>query len=358
MRNRIGIAVVAGLLAGCGGGGGSGAGAQQPGQLAAAQTYVAAKPTVGDYYTWENVSREQGSTVNYFIFSTRLVRAVAADGAVSASYLNDSIPTTNPETYASNTVAVEFDSLGRWTSASTASCIRTPSTPVYSVAPNTIAVGMNWQYAGFVQTTKCVQELPMQLTADVKDSVGAMEPVTVEAGSFNALKVTRSETNEDGNYRTASERTCWWEPELGIDVKCVNNLTVTNKATGEKRSRVETENLVGYSNQKLARKFDTTGRFMGNWKGSYDGTALGQNVAGSCNLAIDWYGKISGSCTGPAVAFNVVGLIRADGTLAFAATSNGSSGLTFTGQLDNLQQMRGSWSVLNYGSGSWVMRQD
>lgn len=356
MRNSwIGIVVAAAMLAGCGGGGGSEA--QQQGQLTAAKTYVAAKPTVGDYYLWENVSREQGSTVDYYNFSTKLVRGVAADGAISAVYLNDSIPTTNPETYASNTVAVEFDSLGRWTSARTPSCTRTTNQPIYAIAPRTVSVGMNWQYAGLTQTTRCEHELAVQVTADIKDSVLAMDSVVVEAGAFNALKVTRSETSEDGNFRTDTERTCWWEPDLGIDVKCVANVTVTNKATGEKRSRVETESLVGFSNQRLARKFDSTGRFMGNWKGRYDGMAQGQGASGSCTLAIDWVGKITGSCTGPAV-FNISGQIRADGTLAFAPTSNGNSSVMFTGQLDSLQQMSGSWGVPNYGGGTWVMTQD
>lgn len=97
---------------------------------------------------------------------------------------------------------------------------------------------------------------------------------------------------------------------------------------------------------------------MGNWKGRYDGTALGQATAGTCSLAIDWSGNIMGSCAGGAVVFNLVGQVGADGTLTLLAASSGNTGLAVTAKLDNLQQISGSWSALGYGGGTLTITQD
>jgi len=69
-KGWIGIVVASGMLAACGGGG-NGGGAQESGQLASTQTRVAAKPMVGDYFTWQFVSREQGATGEFNSYTTR-----------------------------------------------------------------------------------------------------------------------------------------------------------------------------------------------------------------------------------------------------------------------------------------------
>lgn len=352
----IGMVAMAGILAGCGGGGGSSSAAsQRSGQLAPTTTYTAAAPTVGDYYTWESVSREQGATADSYNYTTKSISSVAADGALSAVYNNDYISSTNPLTYSSSANLMDFDSLGRWLGGSNANCTWAPNPPLYTVAPNSVTVGMSWETSGIVQS-KCSLDPAMQHTFAFKDKVSAMEQVTVPAGTFNALKVGRNATEEDGNFRQVSEQNCWWEPELGTDVKCVTNFTSTNKTTGESRTKVVTESLLGYSKQRLARKADTELRFMGNWTGRYDGVAQGQNVSGSCKLMFDG-GNITGSCTG-AVMLNITGRVWADGTLSLSAANNGDYASTFTGKFDSLQQMSGNWSVPAYGSGSWVVTQD
>lgn len=358
MRNKwIGI-VVSGMLAACGGGGGgNGTGAQESGQQASTpKTYVAAASTVGDYYTWENATHDQGTTVDSYDYTTRSVRSVAADGAVSADYLYDYISAASPLAYASATVSVNFDSVGRWVGSTTATCMGGPNPPVYNLAPNTIAAGMSWQSSGIIQS-KCSLDPVTQKTFAVQESILPMEQVTVPAGTFNALKVLQSSTEEDGNFIQRTEQTCWWEPDLGVEVKCTATFTNTNKSTGAISVRVGTQSLRGYSKQKLARKLDTELRFMGNWKGRFDGVVQGQNVSGMCSLMIDG-GNIDGSCAGATVSFNITGSVRADGTLSFTAVNNGNYGSTFTGRFDNLQHMSGSWGMPNAGSGTWVMTQD
>ena len=355
-KGWIGIVVAAGMLAGCGGGGGQGAGTQESGQLASTPAYVAAAATAGDYYTWEYVTREQGTSTDLYRYGTKLIRSVAPDGAVSAAYLNDSIGSTSERIYTSNTSTADFDKLGRLLSSSNDTCTATPNPPYYVIAPNSVRIGMTWQSSGTVQI-RCTHDPAAQRTFEFKDQVLPMELVTVPAGTFNALKVVRNASEEDGNFRQASEQTCWWEPDMGIDIKCVTNFTLTNKTTGESRSRVENESLFGYSNQKLARKANTETRFMGNWKGRFDGVVQGQNVSGTCKLVID-DGAIAGNCTGPNVAFNFTGGVTADGTLYFTGAYSGNPGLALTGKFDSLQQMSGSWDMPNAGSGSWVITQD
>lgn len=358
MRNSwLGGVAAAAILAGCGGGG-SGAASQQSGQLDAQKTYQAAGPAVGDYFTWEYVSREQGSTADSYSYTTRVIGNVAQDGIVSAAYLYDYISSSSPLAYVSYTNSTNFDSLGRWLHTSTANgvCTAAPNPPFYPVAPNAVWAGMSRQDSGIVQA-KCGLEPATQRTFDHKDKVFPMEQVTVPAGTFNALKVVRNGIEEDGNFRQVAEQTCWWEPELGIDVKCVTNITTSNKATGDSRSRVDTESMLGYSKQKAGRKADTEMRFMGNWNGAYEGVVQGRGVSGTCKLMFDG-GNISGSCAGATMDFNITGKVWADGTLYFTAGINGNYGATFTGKFDSLQQLSGSWSVPNYGSGSWLMTQD
>jgi hypothetical protein len=301
------------------------------------------------------VSREQGATADSYSYTTKFIRSVAPDGALSATYLDDYISSSSPLAYASSTHTADFDKLGRWLNNTSGSCAEAPNPPYYLVAPNAIRVDMSWQASGIVEG-RCSLSPASQHSFGFKDKVFAMEQVTVPAGTFNALKVVQNGIEEDGNLRQASEQTCWWEPDLGIDVKCVTNLTVTSKATGETRTRVVTESMLGYSKQKLARKADTELRFLGNWTGHYDGVAQGQNVSGACTLTFDG-GSITGSCTGP-VMLNITGTVQADGSLAFWATNNGNFGSIFTGQFDSIDHMSGNWSAPNYGSGTFLLTQN
>jgi hypothetical protein len=359
MRNSwIGMMVVAGMMSGCGGGGAgnNGSAAQEAGQAGSQTTYVAASSTVGDYYTWEIATRDQGSTVDSYEYTTRSVRSVAADGAISADYLYDYISAASPLAYASSTISVSLDKLGRWVGTTTATCMGGPNPPIYNVAPNTIAAGMSWQSSGIIQS-KCSLDAATQRTFAIQDNVLPMEQVTVPAGTFNVLKVVRNATEEDSNLIQRTEQTCWWEPDLGIEVKCASTFTNTNKSTGAVSVRSGMQTLRGYSKQKLGRKLDTELRFMGNWRGSFNGVFQGQNVSGMCSLMIDG-GNINGNCAGATLSFNISGNVRADGALAFTASENGNTGTAFIGRFDSLQQMSGSWSTPNYGSGSWVMTQD
>jgi len=359
MRNSwLGMAVVAGMIAGCGGGGGSDNGNNSAQLPPGPKTYVAAGATVGDYFTWERTTREQDTGAETYDFNTKHFRSVGADGAATADYLNDYA--NGPDdalVFGSSTSSADFDSLGRWLRSRYGTCTETADRPLHMVAPSTIAVGMSWQDTGFVED-KCSLNPATQTAFAFKGNVSAIEQVNVPAGSFTTHKVNRNEIIEDGNFRKVSDRTCWWEPELGIDVKCITSVTLANKTSGGNRTVVQTEVLRGYSKQKLARKSDTVLRFIGNWKGRLEGTALGQNVAGTCNLAIDWDGDISGGCFGNGVAFNVTGKVNAYGGLWITASSTGNGSPWFTGKLDSLQQMSGTWDVSAVGNGTWTITQD
>jgi hypothetical protein len=355
---KCGLAVlaVAGVLAGCGGGSSGGNSSVQP--PAAPQTFVAAKATVGDYFTWETTTRDKNTGEEGYSYSTKHFRSVGSDGAATVNYFSDYANATVSPVFTSSMNSMDLDSLGRSLRVSYGECTETTNPPLHLVAPYAVAVGMNWQYSGVVQA-QCSFNPATQTSIEFKDSVLAIEQVTVPAGIFMAHKISRNETDEDGNFRTVADRICWWEPDLGIDVKCVSNITRTNKLTGASRAATQTEVLEGYSKQKLARKFDTTLRFIGNWKGRIDGTtAFGQNVAGTCTVAIDWDGDISGGCFGSGVALNVTGKVNADGTLYFNSANNSDGSPSFAGKIDSLQQMSGVWNIPAVGNGTWAILQD
>jgi hypothetical protein len=356
MRNHwLAIVTGAAILTGCGGGGPS-SGNESAQLPSGPKIFTAASATVGDYFTWEHVTREQGSSADSYNYDTSYVRSVGVDGAVGIKYFADYANGTDTLVFSSNTASIELDKLGRWLGSSNESCKQVSNPPFHLVALNSLATGMSWQHSSVVQAT-CSSGSAPQVAIEFKDDVGAIEQVTVPAGTFTTFKISRHETADDGNFRTVFDRTCWWEPDLGVDVKCVTNATVTDKASDKKRVVVQTEALLGYSKQKLGRKSDTVMRFSGNWKGRLEGTALGQNVAGTCTLAIDWSGNIGGACFGSGVAFNVGGKVSADGSL-FLMANNGNGNQFFTGNFDSLQQMSGVWSVPTHGSGTWVITQD
>lgn len=86
---KCGLAVlaVAGVLAGCGGGsGGENSSAPLP---AAPQTFVAAKATVGDYFTWETTTRDKNTGEEGYSYSTKYFRSVGSDGAATVNYFSD-----------------------------------------------------------------------------------------------------------------------------------------------------------------------------------------------------------------------------------------------------------------------------
>lgn len=145
------------------------------------------------------------------------------------------------------------------------------------------------------------------------------------------------------------ENTCWWEPDLGIEVKCVREQTVTQGSF--KDVYRDTTELQGYSNQKLARKSDTVLRFVGVWNGTLVGAA-----AGTCRLVFYPDGNVKGQCTAGADVFNIVGQADASGQVNLSMTFNGIAG-RITAKVDNLWQISGAWDVPNYGNGTWVVKQ-
>lgn len=350
---RSGVMAIVCLLSACGGGGGESAGENAPVQLPSGpKTYVASAATVGDYYTYKEVTKVDAQDEST-VYSTRMANRVASDGAKTIKYNSDLVISTQPLMFDSSTSADELDGEGRLVSFTEAGCSVTNKPPYHYVAPYTIMAGLSWQHAGTIET-KCGTSNPRQSTVDYKNTVGgALEQVSVPAGTFSAFKVTRNSSSEGTTSTTVTERNCWWEPNLGVELKCVATTVSTNKTTGAKRTITYNQELHGFANQKLARKFDTVLRFVGTWKGNFSGPANG-----TCELQFGLDGAINGSCTGSGIAFNVLGKIEADGKLAFNLASGGVVGQTFTGKVDNLQQISGVWGVPGLGNGTWLITQD
>lgn len=362
MRFRwVGIMTTLGFLAGCGGGKQAG-GNESPQMETGPKTYVAAKPAVNDYYSYKLVSQE-GAAAETSNYSTALVSNVAADGGVSVTYLYDSpLPTATwpagPK-FNSSTSTGDYDVLGRWLGSKKGSaCTSTPSAPYYSVAPLTVSVGMNWQYSAVV-TNNCQPEPSSQTAVEIKDSAVAQETVTVAAGTFSTIKITRNSSEKSVVSTVVTERNCWWEPELGIEVKCVANSTKTITATGATISQKDSWEMLGYANQKLARKADTAVRFAGNWKGSYfGGGSTPGHYPAECHLTVDINGIARGYCLGLATSFGFSGTVGADGTLSFVGDPD-YPGMSFTGKLDSFQKMSGVWRIPQYQKeGTWNLAQE
>ncbi|WP_426336859.1 hypothetical protein ACN9MY_04300 [Pseudoduganella sp. R-31] len=349
------VMVMAALLAACGGGGGDdrsgGVNAGESVQLPAGpKTYVAAAATVGDYYSYKQVWQVSGQN-DSTTYESRLVSGVATDGGTTVKAVSALAGQSELMVASSKTRTEEYDSLGRLLSIRDYPCVSTTKPAYHMVALKTIAAGMNWQHAG-VYETNCGFE-PEQSTLEFKDVVGALERVTVPAGTFNALKITRNHTSNSATWTAVRERTCWWEPELGVEVKCIANTARTKKATGEKTSYADTYELQAFSNRALGRKVDSTLRFTGSWAGRLLGDAYGK-----CTAMFLPDGTIKGNCADSGFEFDLVGKVNPDGTLALNLVSNGVTGQTITGKFDSLQQISGTWSVPNHGSGTWVINQD
>jgi len=355
-KTWLGMMGVAALLAACGGGGG-GAGSTTGGSVqlpAGPKTYVAAKTTVGDYYIFKTTDQdlEPFPSQPTDTYSVRQIISASADGAHTVRYVR-SVPIKNGTDYRTKSSTRDLDGLGHWLKNSYQSgseeCVDTPTPVQYNIAPYTISVGTNWKYVG-ANTTKCSLSTNAQTTQiEADDSAVAEEEITVTAGTFKTIKVTDNETQKYADVVDQFERTCWWEPELGIEVKCTIKWTSTAPGM-PKTVALQTRELYAYSNQKTGRKLDSKLRFLGAWNGSFDGTA-----SGTCKLLIRG-GQVDGECIGAPAPLKVTGQVSDDGQLSLSMTYNGLAG-QFTGKVDSLQQMSGTWSVPNYGSGTWVVKQ-
>ncbi len=358
----IGLMAALGLLAGCGGSGGGQTGNESPQLETGPKTYVAAKPTASDYYTYKLVSQE-GSAPATSSYITASVSNVAADGGISVTFLYDapnlSATSLGDPKFNSSTSIGNYDGLGRWLGTKNgSSCTSAPNQPYYPIAPLTISVGMNWQFSGVV-TDSCSPDVPTQTTVEIKDSAVAQESVTVAAGTFNTIKVTRNSSEKNNVSTVVMERNCWWEPNLGIEVKCVSTSTKTSSASGVSISQKESWEMLGYANQQLARKADTVVRFVGAWKGTYFGGGFYPgNIQKECHLAVDVDGRARGYCLGAATSFIFSATVGADGALNFIGDPD-YPGMTMTGKLGNLTQMSGEWSIPSRAaSGTWDLAQE
>lgn len=355
-----GMVLVGAMMAACGGGGNSSNGTSSAQLPSAPKTDAVAVATIGDTYSYRRTTKDLDNpgTVAAVDYSTRVVNNVASNGAISVQYLYDISSVGNPSSYQSSSSIFDIDSSGRMVGSSSFNCQSSPNPAYHLVALYAIAAGANWKYSGLTSASCQAADQISPVSVTFEDSVSAQEQVTVPAGTFNAFKVTRTETDETDARTVTRKRTCWWERELGVEVKCIDNTTAMWKSNGVKFSKEATDELMGYSNQKLARKTDTVIRFVGGWQISFEGIALNQDVTGKCSVSFEADGSTKGcrySHTG--VTFTVTGKVSADGSVMLNL-SNGSANQSFTGKLDNIKKTSGALNPSNPSNGTWSLSQD
>lgn len=354
----IGIALAAAILTACGGGGDSSNGTSSAQLPPAPNVEAAATATIGDTYSYRHTTKNLDTGSRGFVdYSTRIVSNVASNGAISVQYLFHRPVIKAPSSYQQTSAFYDIDSAGQLLGFTSQGCRSTPNPPYHLVALYSISAGTNWKYSG-VTSADCVgYGAGLPTTIAFEDSVAAQEPVTVPAGTFNAFKVTRNGTMETHARKDIRKRTCWWESELRVEVKCIDETSSLSKLDGRTSSDVKTDELMGYSNQKFARKTETVTRFVGYWGTAFEGIALNQDVTGMCTFLFDADGNTEGcSYFKSGIRFTVTGKVSADGSLVLNL-SNGSAIQSFTGKLDNIKIISGALNPSNPSDGTWSMIQ-
>ena len=187
-----------------------------------AMQYSYVTPTVGDYqtYTSTETTGNGTSTFNY----TKQVTVVNTDGSYTHNHLNGSNAITRIETRSAT---------GR-RQTRTYTSNNNLCTYIYNTDTSYPRyVGKTYSHSWTYSCTAGYRE-----TAAQTSSIVAMEQISVPAGTFNALKIQTTinftESNDSqltgGPAGTASykiDETCWWSPELGVNIKCTDSYTYT-----------------------------------------------------------------------------------------------------------------------------------
>ena len=87
----------------------------------------------------------------------------------------------------------------------------------------------------------------------------------------------------------------------------------------------------------------TTNRYAGTYSGTYSG-----DVTGTWQMGIDNSGRILGIAQNGSLGYSISGNVQPDGTLAFVAADNRAD---FSGKIDALWAVFGTWTSLYVGSG-------
>ena len=210
-RGRMAYALIATLLAACGGGTGN------DGELSAA--YAFSSPALNSVRTYsQTITDNSNNTIN--LGYTETATAVNADGSyvVLQEDPNHESVIVNGTTYGVTTETVSVNNSGQETSysytdsaGSNVTCTFNP----HGAGPNyPITVGGTWTLS---YSVSCGNSAPVDYVQS--GSVVDMESVTVPAGSFQALKLQSTLTWTVGGTTRTQTITNWRDSVTSISVK-------------------------------------------------------------------------------------------------------------------------------------------
>ncbi|WP_374581229.1 hypothetical protein [Pseudoduganella sp.] len=336
------LIAVAAALAGCGGGGGAsgnGSGSHTSGETGAGNP---AAPVAGDYTTYKriitNVEGPTGIATGVVFYETEAVDKVLAGGAFVAAEVEQR----------TNRSDKHFDANGGLFQSGVGRCQYTHAPALFTDLPRSGQAGMNWNISS---TTTLIDPAQAFYCGGGGEKYSgsivsyATEPVTVGIGSFNALKFQAKYTQEVGQYLRATERTCWMDTAMRINVKC--QVIESESYAGKLNFKVTIEyELVGYAKAGAKRRVDSLYRFEGRWTAPY--TAAG-GAAETCTISVAKDGAVEGNCGGA-----VSGNVAVDGAISFKPAA-GKPGLTFTGKLETPLGGSGSYTMPGASGGTLAL---
>lgn len=329
--------VVVGMLTACGGGGG---GTQTAANTPAApSTYKLSKHTVADFESQlvTPIATSAGTPVAAPYWETAVTTTANADGSYTQARVYDA---RYVRTYA------DFSADGgRKTSANGCNFIYTPG---FVKVPETLTLGQSWE----TNTTRtCVDSSTENTAITSKGSVVAIEPVTVAAGTFNALKTVTTVTYRSSISTTVAQETCWRDTITGFNLKC--DLASTNTPVDIAKvptKQASTTELGGYAQAATGRQKLNVERFAGRWQVWFTGTSNG-----ICSVIITKTGGVSGTCNNNfGFGFDIAGTVDPRGTAQFNLRDIGATGPGFSGSFESPLKISGTWSA-GTDNGTWYM---
>lgn len=335
----IAALAVAALLTACGGGGGGG---EQGGPTSppAQASYRSAKQTVKDfesnYVAWRYsvAGQPDASGVSW---GSVVTTHIDADGGYARAEVDQD---GENRTYTQYTVDGARKSVGE------------PCgyvfTPAFSEIPATLTLGQSWE-TSTIRT--CTNDADEHTAVTAKGSVVAVEPLTVRAGTFTAVKTVTAVTYKFPRSTTVSNQTCWRDTVTGVELKCdiVGTTTPVDPAKPV-RTRSFNSELAGYAQAATGRQKLNVERFTGVWQVWFTGTA-----EGICSVRIASNGVVNGRCNNNYnIVFDIAGTVDAQGVASFSLVGNGISGPGFTGSFESPLKIAGTWAAGD-DKGTWYM---
>jgi hypothetical protein len=339
LRN-LGLVILSAALAACGGGGSGSSSATLTDGTVKPSGMTAVAWSVGDTFTHKltATTTATGETSSYANYATEVVTALQPNGGATARSVS------------SDSMYEDFvyDGERRLVSSSSdlGACKTEHSPGRRTLLPQPVSVGSSWDVT--TKSTSVCSGTTTETQFAAKYTAVALESLTLPIGTFQALKVVGNWTSESNTSSRKGERTCWFDPELNVELKCEGTSTATSKLTGKVTNSTSAMELQGYSSAKARRQYDAVSRFAGEWSGGYSGAGLPTAV---CVVNIDVSGGFKGNCG----SITIGGTITADGTMSFRLSEFGLTGPTFTGKFDNPLTIKGTFSIQGGSGGTWTL---